>query len=72
MCVLELRRRHLDAFATEYMPLDAGESVCAFCRGDDVVVAVPLRAGAAFDPPEGFADVLPPTGGLRLLERRSR
>ena len=67
---LELRRRHPDAFATEYTPLDAGESVCAFCRGDDVVVAVPLRAGAAFDPPEGFADVLPPAGGLRLLERR--
>ncbi|HST19354.1 MAG TPA: malto-oligosyltrehalose synthase [Gaiellaceae bacterium] len=67
---LELRRRHADAFATEYAPLDAGDAVCAFHRGDDVVAAVPLRADAEFDPPEGFADVLPEGLGARLLVRR--
>jgi (1->4)-alpha-D-glucan 1-alpha-D-glucosylmutase len=54
----------------EYRPLDLGPDVCAFLRGDDVAVVVPLRAQ---DPPEldlpgSWTDLLP---GLPvcLLER---
>ena len=37
---LALRRRRP---LGEYRPLDLGDDVCAFLRGDDVAVAVPLR-----------------------------
>jgi (1->4)-alpha-D-glucan 1-alpha-D-glucosylmutase len=40
---LALRARHADAFAGPYEPLPAGEGTCAFRRGEDVVVAVPVR-----------------------------
>ena len=57
----------------EYRPLDLGPDVCAFLRGDDVAVVVPLRGQ---DPPEpelpgSWTDLLP---GLpvRLLERREQ
>ena len=68
---LELRARRPDVFATgSYEPLDAGPDVCAFSRGGDVVVAVPLRADASFEAPPGFRDVLGvELGGIRLLER---
>jgi len=41
--LLDLRRRRPDAFAGAYTPVPAGEDVCAFLRGDDVLVAVALR-----------------------------
>ena len=57
---LELRARRPDAFAGAYEPLDAGDDVCAFRRGDDVMVAVPLRRGAAVrEAPPGWRDLLP-------------
>ena len=69
---LELRSRRADAFgAGEYTQLEAGRDVCAFERGGEVVVAVPLRAGAAYAPPEGFTDVLGPGLDVWLFERRS-
>jgi (1->4)-alpha-D-glucan 1-alpha-D-glucosylmutase len=72
---LELRRRHAAAFAADYAPVDAGRGVCAFRRGDDVMVAVPLRPHAELaelEPPEGFTDVLPAELGVRLLEASAR
>jgi (1->4)-alpha-D-glucan 1-alpha-D-glucosylmutase len=59
---LELRARRPDAFAGSYEPVDAGPDLCAFRRGDDVGVAVPLRPGAdwaaAFDS-RAWTDHLP-------------
>jgi (1->4)-alpha-D-glucan 1-alpha-D-glucosylmutase len=67
---LELRAQRPDCFASElYEPLDAGPDVCAFARGD-VVVAVPLRRGATFDPPPGYDDALGFDLGVGLLVRR--
>jgi (1->4)-alpha-D-glucan 1-alpha-D-glucosylmutase len=41
---LDLRRRRPATFAEgAYVPVAAGEDVCAFLRGDDVLVAVALR-----------------------------
>ena len=66
---LELRARRPDCFASElYTPLEAGADVCAFARGD-VVVAVPLRREATFDPPPGYDDVLGGDHGVWLLVR---
>ncbi len=65
---LALRRRN--PFG-EYRPLDLGDDVCAFLRGDDVAVAVPLRGQ---DPPEldlpgEWRSVLDEALPVRLLER---
>ena len=47
MRVLALRRRRPDVFATgSYVPLDAGPDVCAFTRGEDILVVVVVREGA--------------------------
>jgi (1->4)-alpha-D-glucan 1-alpha-D-glucosylmutase len=40
---LALRRRRPEAFAAGYGPLPAGPETCAYLRGDDVAVAVPVR-----------------------------
>jgi (1->4)-alpha-D-glucan 1-alpha-D-glucosylmutase len=40
---LELRSRRPAAFAGGYEPLPAGAGVCAFLRGGDVLVVVPVR-----------------------------
>jgi (1->4)-alpha-D-glucan 1-alpha-D-glucosylmutase len=41
---LDLRARHEDTFSTgDYRPVDAGDGVCAFSRGDDVLVVVGVR-----------------------------
>jgi (1->4)-alpha-D-glucan 1-alpha-D-glucosylmutase len=40
---LDLRRRRPSSFAGAYAPIAAGDDVCAFLRGDDVLVAVALR-----------------------------
>jgi (1->4)-alpha-D-glucan 1-alpha-D-glucosylmutase len=67
---LGLRARRPEAFEGGYEPLDAGPDVCAFVRGADVIVAVPLRPGAAFAPPPGFRDGLAGAElGVFLLER---
>ncbi len=43
---LELRRALPDAFTDgAYVPIEAGDGVCAYLRGDDVLVAVALREG---------------------------
>ena len=43
--LLGLRARRPAPFAGAYRPLDAGPSVCAYLRGDDVLVAVAVRKG---------------------------
>lgn len=53
---LALRAERPAAFAGSYTPIPAGESVCAFLRGDDVLVAVAVREAATGA--EGWA--LPP------------
>ena len=56
----------------EYRPLAAGEDVCAFLRGDDVAVVVPLRAGMAPEvdlPGGGWRPLLDPALPVALLER---
>ena len=40
---LALRARRADAFDGSYEPFDAGEDVCAFIRGGEVLVAVAVR-----------------------------
>ena len=66
---LALRSRRPEAFAGAYEPYDAGEAICAFTRGESVLVAVPTRPGAAFEPPAGYRDVLEGAGlGVWLLE----
>jgi (1->4)-alpha-D-glucan 1-alpha-D-glucosylmutase len=55
----------------EYRPLDVGEDACAFLRGDDVAVVVPLRGK---DPPAPtlsgeWRDLLDRSLPVRLLER---
>jgi (1->4)-alpha-D-glucan 1-alpha-D-glucosylmutase len=70
---LRLRARRPDAFAGSYEPIDAGPDVCAYSRGEEVIVAVPLRAGARFDAPSGFVDALGGSvTGVQLLERVNR
>ena len=74
---LALRNRRPQAFAGAYTPVDAGEAVCAFARGEgEVLVIVPLRSsqGATLNlPPElagAWRDVL--TGALREVSRRTQ
>jgi (1->4)-alpha-D-glucan 1-alpha-D-glucosylmutase len=66
---LELRARRPEAFAGSYEPIEA-DDVCAFVRGGEVLVAVPLRAGARFDAPDGWSDALGADLGVWLLSRR--
>jgi (1->4)-alpha-D-glucan 1-alpha-D-glucosylmutase len=67
---LALRRRRPELFEGSYEPIDAGPDVCAFVCGGAVLVAVPLRPGASFEPPSGFNDVLEGADlGVWLLER---
>jgi (1->4)-alpha-D-glucan 1-alpha-D-glucosylmutase len=40
---LDLRARLPEAFAGSYEPVDAGPGVCAYLRGGDVLVVVPVR-----------------------------
>jgi maltooligosyltrehalose synthase len=74
--LLALRARRPETFATgSYEPLDAGPSMCAFVRGGQVLVTVPLREGAGkLDLPTGewadaaSIDVL----GFTIFERAGR
>jgi (1->4)-alpha-D-glucan 1-alpha-D-glucosylmutase len=66
---LGLRARRPELFEGSYEPLDAGPDVCAFTRGGDLLVAVPLRPAASFEPPPGYSDVIEGADlGVRLLE----
>ena len=64
--LLALRRRRPEAFAAGYEPLAAAAGMCAYRRGEDVAVAVPLRAQAAEpEPPPGrWRNVLRPVADL--------
>jgi (1->4)-alpha-D-glucan 1-alpha-D-glucosylmutase len=75
---LALRAKRPEAFAGAYTPVDGGESVCAFARGDgEVLVVVPVRGtsqGTTLKLPDQLAgawrDVL--SGALRELSRRTQ
>jgi (1->4)-alpha-D-glucan 1-alpha-D-glucosylmutase len=45
--VLALRARRPEAFAGSYDPVDAPEGCCAYVRGGEVLVVVPVRDGVA-------------------------
>jgi (1->4)-alpha-D-glucan 1-alpha-D-glucosylmutase len=49
---LALRARRPEAFAAGYLPLEAGPDACAYARGSDVLVAVPLRVRPVSGPVE--------------------
>ena len=66
---LELRARRPCAFAGTYEPLDLGADVCAFVRGGEVLVVVPVRNAALPPPPSGWHDVLGADLGVGLYER---
>ena len=74
--LLDLRARRPEAFAGGYEPLDAGPGVCAYVRGGQVLVAVAVREGAAFEAPPGDWHALLPglaeAQGITVLERRRR
>jgi (1->4)-alpha-D-glucan 1-alpha-D-glucosylmutase len=56
---LELRARRPGSFAAGYEPVDLGEGVCAFHRGGDVLVAVPVRDRGEPPPGAGWREVVP-------------
>jgi (1->4)-alpha-D-glucan 1-alpha-D-glucosylmutase len=67
---LALRERRPAAFGSTYEPVEAGEHVCAFLRGGEVLVAVAVRGDlAAFRPPSGTWDDVYRTPSLLLAER---
>jgi (1->4)-alpha-D-glucan 1-alpha-D-glucosylmutase len=67
---LGLRAARPDAFAGSYEPLEAGEDVCAFVRGGEMLVAVAVRGDlTGFHlPPGAWRDVVR-TGRILLAER---
>jgi len=73
---LALRARRPEAFSGAYTPVEAGDCVCAFARGDgEVLVIVPVRSchGSTLQPVElagAWRDVL--TGALREVSRRTQ
>ena len=68
---LALRARRPEAFAGSYEPIDAGPDVCAYVRGGEVLVVVPVRAGASadVDAPGDWRPVLSGAWPVALLER---
>jgi (1->4)-alpha-D-glucan 1-alpha-D-glucosylmutase len=58
LTALALRRRRPEAFSGPYEAVDAGDGVCAFRRGADVLVAVPVRPHVAKPPFPGWRDLL--------------
>jgi (1->4)-alpha-D-glucan 1-alpha-D-glucosylmutase len=55
---LAFRAEHAAAFAGSYEPVDLGPGVCAYARGDEVLVAVATRPDAEVQAPAGWRDVL--------------
>ena len=67
---LQLRARHAASFAGgTYQAIDAGPGICAYLRGDDVLVAVAVEPTAAFEPQSGFVDAVGADLGVWLYER---
>jgi (1->4)-alpha-D-glucan 1-alpha-D-glucosylmutase len=56
---LALRARQPEAFLGAYEPMDLGRGVCAFTRGGEVMVAVPVRPGASFLPGPARRELVP-------------
>jgi (1->4)-alpha-D-glucan 1-alpha-D-glucosylmutase len=56
---LALRARRPEVFAGGYEPVDLGPDVCAFTRGGEVLVAVPLRPGAEVEVDPPWREVAP-------------
>jgi (1->4)-alpha-D-glucan 1-alpha-D-glucosylmutase len=69
---LELRACRPEAFAGGYEPVDLGPNVCAFVRGGDVLVAVPVRGVPLPEPGPPWKDVLGADFGIGLFERADR
>ena len=65
---LGVRAAHSSAFAGGYEPVDAGDGVCAFVRGGEVLVAAAVRPDASVRVAEGWHDVLG-VEGLALCVR---
>ena len=65
---LELRAQRPEAFTGSYEPVDLGPEVCAFVRGGEVLVVVPIRDVALPEPGAGWRVVLE-TPGAGLFER---
>jgi (1->4)-alpha-D-glucan 1-alpha-D-glucosylmutase len=55
---LALRSERKAAFTGSYAPVGAGEGVCSFVRGDEVLVAAAVHPGAQIDERDGWRDVL--------------
>jgi (1->4)-alpha-D-glucan 1-alpha-D-glucosylmutase len=68
---LGLRAEHAAAFGGSYERVDAGDGVCAFVRGGEVLVAVAVRPDATVRVPDGWRDVLG-VEGLALCVRPAR
>jgi (1->4)-alpha-D-glucan 1-alpha-D-glucosylmutase len=68
---LRLRGERAAAFAGSYEPMPAGDGVCAFVRGGEVLVAVAVRPDATVRVPDGWHDVLG-VEGLALCVRPAR
>jgi (1->4)-alpha-D-glucan 1-alpha-D-glucosylmutase len=69
--LLALRARRPDAFARGYMPVDAPPEVCAFMRGPDVLVVVPVAPQARPDVEVAgeWRDALEERFAFRVYER---
>jgi (1->4)-alpha-D-glucan 1-alpha-D-glucosylmutase len=63
---LELRATRQEAFDGSYEPVDLGWSICAFVRGGEVRVVVPIRDVPLPEPPRGWHDVLGADLGVGL------
>jgi (1->4)-alpha-D-glucan 1-alpha-D-glucosylmutase len=68
---LRLRGERAAAFAGSYEPMPAGDGVCAFVRGGEVLVAAAVRPDAKVRVPDGWHDVLG-VEGLALCVRPAR
>jgi (1->4)-alpha-D-glucan 1-alpha-D-glucosylmutase len=68
---LGLRAERAAAFGGSYARADAGDGVCAFVRGGEVLVAVAVRPDATVRVPDGWRDVLG-VEGLALCVRPAR
>jgi (1->4)-alpha-D-glucan 1-alpha-D-glucosylmutase len=69
--LLRLRRERPEAFAGGYMPVAAAPDVCAFMRGPDVLVVVPLAPESSPDVAVAgeWRDVLEERFAFRVHER---
>jgi (1->4)-alpha-D-glucan 1-alpha-D-glucosylmutase len=65
---LAVRERRPEAFAGAYEPLEAGPDVCAYTRGEDVLVAVALRGDQLPEVAGRWRDVFT-ARGVALRER---